>query len=465
MWGDVNQVKSILGTNVVENVPDSCPDPNINISNETISPGEIKCDVNQTKSTLVNKIVDDYYVITKSIANDSDNKRNIFDGTKQNSEKKEPTLAIVHPNMSSNQSNCTPIDTLVPFNNSYHDIQQLQKYIKSLFITTHTPISTPQIKYIPSDLIQNLTDDMVLILAPSFSVPYVYEKKPIESLKMFIQIIEKNMKDTKGNISQNNICEENNVFLCEKNENNYKQEGSNKSNNIENIISEKKINFKMDNNSKNKGYGYENMFINEPDNIKNNYSRPENTNSNENLKIYNKVINLTLDSNSDKNNLNNFENPFQNVCMELGETLVKEYVQLEILHTQEKNNCKKSDKYSNKYKNMAISSSTTTFQFTQNYYKSSELDIKQCDLCDFKSESNLVLAHHLESSHIMNNKYYKSNLVSQHNIHTHNSKKHLDSRPFKNQCKVKLNKRLVSSSSKSHSNISQVPTFIIFNFM
>lgn len=378
---------------------------------------------------------------------------NILDRTKQNYEEKEAALAIKHTNMLSIQRDCTPISLSMQSNNQNNtitktiasgDIEKSQTNIKSFRFdttnytnTTLTPVATAQITPKSSTLLINLTDNMVLVEAPSFVVPYVYEKDPIKPLKEFVKKIEKKLKDTKGDVNINQ-SEEKNVFYYEKNMNNYKHKSTKKLNANENKNITKEISeYEKERSSKNKG-----NYVSDID-IKN-YSKSKSVSkSNVYLKQCDEVINHT--SNFDiENNPKETQNPnypitpksFQNICMQLGMNLVEKHSHLELLRFQKNKINHNSNEYLEEIQ-------TNMNSFTKKNYEPLKLSLKKCVFCNFKTESSLVMAHHLESPHMMNNKYYmcnfctlqvrKSKEILQH-MNTHNIKGRVENISVLNQC-------------------------------
>jgi hypothetical protein len=148
------------------------------------------------------------------VVNDTKKLVEIAAGAKQKSNKKEPTLVIIDTNMLSGRSNL-PIAVSMQSNtqnnainisqttsktiqNSYNRVQQSQTTIKPFILaTTPTPGVAPQIIPKPPIILPTLTDDMFVVEAPSFIVPYVYEKPPKKPLKDFVVKIEDKIKKKK----------------------------------------------------------------------------------------------------------------------------------------------------------------------------------------------------------------------------------------------------------------------------
>lgn len=98
---------------------------------------------------------------------------------------------------------------------------------------------------------------------------------------------------------------------------------------------------------------------------------------------------------------NYFENPLGKFFMQIGINLVQEHVQTDLL----KNQMRKKDKEGSKCSadvHMAISALTKTLEVSKENNKPFRFDLKKCQLCNFRTESQLVMAHHLETPHMKN---------------------------------------------------------------
>lgn len=125
-----------------------------------------------------------------------------------NNQKKEPTVVIIDTNSvgNSEKTTVTPKHSNLSANSSL-SAQNLYQSIVARG-TTVTPISsksnasthhssgttqTPQPSILPS-----LTDDMFVVEAPSFIVPYVYEKPSVKPFREFVDILGKELDEQKA---------------------------------------------------------------------------------------------------------------------------------------------------------------------------------------------------------------------------------------------------------------------------
>jgi len=440
-------------------------------------------------------------MVTKPIVvNDTKKLVEIATGTKQKSNKKEPTLVIIDTNMLSGRSSL-PLAVSVQSNiqnnainvsqtsktiqNSFNRVQQSQASIKPFILsTTPTPVVAPPIVPKPPIILPTLTDDMFVVEAPSFIVPYVYEKPPKKPLKEFVEKIEDKIKDNKGNGDENQVEED---VSLNKNENNQKEKITNSDtiemmdiDEPENLVSSGEKNEK--DSSKNIVNKDEQM-LDESDSNKKDNCKSKNLSESIDFTKNDSITDLTVDSDEKKTDVkekpkipspNYFENPLGKFFMQIGVNLVQEHVQLDLLRTQRRKRDREGDKCPEEV-HMAISSLIKTLEFSKENNDPFQFGLKKCELCNFKSESSLVMAHHLETPHMTANYCYRCNFCtfqvrSPHEIlqhmDTHTIKGRLERGPALHQCpscpfedsyKGKLTRHLISCSKKYRPEINQAP--------
>lgn len=443
-------------------------------------------------------------VIPKPIVvNDTKKLVEIAAGTKQKSNKKEPTLVIIDTNMLSGRSNL-PIavqsntqnntlsvsqSTSKNFQNSFNRVQQSQTTIKPFILATNStpPITTNPIVPKPPIILPTLTDDMFVVEAPSFIVPYVYEKPPKKPLKEFVEKIEDKIKDGKGDADDKKSeadQKEKNGKKLDTSEKMEVDEPENLISSIEKLDSTKSS--KSENsekeNAKIKENTEEKMEEDELDN-KSDDSKAKNVSESTDLKKSDSITDLTVDSDEKKTDVikdkpktpspNYFENPLGKFFMQIGVNLVQEHVQLDLLRTQRRKRDREGDKCPEEV-HMAISSLIKTLEFSKENNDPFQFGLKKCELCNFKSESSLVMAHHLETPHMTANYCYRCNFctfqvrnpheILQH-MEMHNTRGRLERGPALHQCpscpfedsyKGKLTRHLISCSKKYRPEINQV---------
>lgn len=440
-------------------------------------------------------------MLTKPIVvNDTKKLVEIAAGTKQKSNKKEPTLVIIDTNMLSGRSNL-PMAVSMQSNahnnaisvtqttsktiqNSYNRVQPPQTTIKPFILAaTSNQGASPQISVPkPPIILPTLTDDMFVVEAPSFIVPYVYEKPPKKPLKEYVEKIEDN-KTTKSKIKvidlDESLSEEENESFSKNNQ----KENSSKDDKMDKNESDSQVTFDENKSQggkesgKNKENGEEQTSLDEFDDTKS-----KRLSGSTGLKKSDSITDLTIDSDEKKSDVkdkpktqssNYFENPLGKFFMQIGVNLVQEHVQLDLLRTQRRKRDREGDKCPEEV-HIAISSLIKTLEFSKENNDPFQFGLKKCELCNFKSESSLVMAHHLETPHMTANYCYRCNFCtfqvrSPHEIlqhmDTHNSRGRLERGPALHQCpscqfedsyKGKLTRHLISCTKKYRPEINQV---------
>lgn len=446
------------------------------------------------------------------VVNDTKKLVEIAAGTKQKSNKKEPTLVIIDTNMLTGRSNL-PIAVSVQSNthnnainvsqatskiiqNSYNRVQQPQTTIKPFILaSSQNSVAAPAIVPKPPIILPTLTDDMFVVEAPSFIVPYVYEKPPKKPLKEFVVKIEDKIKDKidgdENQSKENKVLVKNseecqNEIISQKSDSDEKMDTDKPVNEVS--VSEKKPEVEEEISTKNKENGDEQMEVDELDktNKKNEPDSkilPESTD----IKKSDSITDLTVDSDEKKTDIvkdkpktqssNYFENPLGKFFMQIGVNLVQEHVQLDLLRTQRRKRDREGDKCPEEV-HMAINSLIKTLEFSKENNDPFQFGLKKCELCNFKSESSLVMAHHLETPHMTANYCYRCNFCtfqvrSPHEIlqhmDTHNMRGRLERGPALHQCpscpfedsyKGKLTRHFISCAKKYRPEINQVLNYL-----
>ncbi|CAL7935546.1 unnamed protein product [Xylocopa violacea] len=276
---------------------------------------------------------------------------------------------------------------------------------KTTSMTTVTPTVTPPI-------LPTLTDDMFVVEAPSFIVPYVYEKPPLKPLKEFVTKLEKCLEEQEREESRS--VEENKGEECEEDSLDMSQKNKDKSDESENEGSSKS---KKDGEDR----GDNSLDITEPG--------------------FSSISDKQDIRQDDRNKiLTYFDLPLGKFFMQIGMNLVQEYVQTDLLRTQKRKQGKGSTSAETQ---IAINSLIKNLEFSKENNEPFHLELKKCEFCNFKTESTLVMQHHLETPH-MRNYVYKCNFCpievrSPHDIlfhmeAEHNTRGRLERGPAFHQC-------------------------------
>jgi len=159
------------------------------------------------------------------VVNDPKRLVEIATGSKQTKPgKKEPTLVIIDTNSILSGRGPVPVSPSSPLGHSTsitgpnraqgysvlpvalpaqgmypHPLNKSQ--VKPMVMSSTpsaTPSPPPASSKTPPVILPSLTDDMYVVEAPSFIVPYVYEKPPIKPLKNFVDQVEQAIKEIKA---------------------------------------------------------------------------------------------------------------------------------------------------------------------------------------------------------------------------------------------------------------------------
>ncbi|XP_051163220.1 MOG interacting and ectopic P-granules protein 1 isoform X2 [Leptopilina boulardi] len=314
--------------------------------------------------------------------------------------KKEPTLVIIDTNSILSGRGGVPISShakphSVPSSTSFSVVPMSMApqsmYPNMRTTITPVPMKSSTIKpatvtpiHTPPQVLPALTDDMFVVEAPSFIVPYVYEKPPLNPMKEFLAKLKKGIEEV------------------EKEEKKAADEKKEKDDN----------DIDSDNESENS----------KKDDADDDKSKPET-------------------KSDDKNKVQTyFELPLGKFFMQIGMNLVQEFVQTDLLRTQKRKQGKGTPSAETQ---MAINSLIKNLEFSKENNEPFHLEMKKCEFCNFKTESTIVMQHHLETPH-MKNYVYKCNFCpieirSPHDIlfhmeAEHNARGRLERGPAFHQC-------------------------------
>ncbi|XP_044750665.1 MOG interacting and ectopic P-granules protein 1 isoform X2 [Coccinella septempunctata] len=338
--------------------------------------------------------------------------------TPTTSGKKEPTLVIIDTN--SILSGKGPI----PINKSLNIPSQTTGYSSVLPLAlpaqgmyppnmraTITPIPMvnqnqtvikPSTSQPNTPVLPTLTDDMFVVEAPSFIVPYVYEKPPVENLKEFLV--------------------------------NYKKEV------------QKELEKEKTDNKSEKGEAED---------------EKEELDETEEKKVSEKQVEK---KNDDDKPYNYFTSPLGKFFSEIGIGLVQEFVQTDLLKQQKRKRDRERSRNPETLK--TIQSLSKNLEFTKENNEPYKLAFKKCEFCSFKTESLLAMSYHLETPHVKNYIYKCNFCAhetrSPHDILYHMEAEHMvrgrleralsfhqcPNCPFEENQKGKLSRHLMACSRK-----------------
>ena len=242
----------------------------------------------------------------------------------------------------------------------------------------------------------NLTDDTFVVEAPSFIVPYVYEKPPREAIRDFKESIDKIVDDKKKEKEKKKAAGEEVSDDEEEKEKKKKEEEEDGDSDTE---KEKK-------------------------------SRDERMKEKEEKE-------KEKDKKDSKDSY--FTSTLGKYFIDLGMNLVQEFVQKDLLREQQRRSVKdKSVAVIH-----AIKSLEHNLEESKEKNEGFHFDLRKCKFCSFRTESRLVLQHHMETPH-MRNFVYRCNFcefetkipqeVLFHMDSEHGVKGKLERAPYYHQC-------------------------------
>lgn len=273
---------------------------------------------------------------------------------------------------------------------------------------SQTPTQPKPAPPAPAPVLPTLTDDMFVVEAPSFIVPYVYEKPPIKDLKDFIKDVHDEILDQK------------------------KKEDEEK--NDDDKGDDEKSESPSDSSKEQKEAESEDKDVED------------------------------LDMIDPKKPYSYFNSPLGKFFIDIGHNLVQEYVQTDLLRQQKRKRDREGGQNSQTNKN--IHSLIKNLEYTKENNEPFKMETKKCEFCSFKTESSLVMAFHLETPH-MKNFVYRCNFCtyevrSPHDILFHMEAEHAvrgrleraaafhqcSNCPFEDNQKGKLSRHLVACTRK-----------------
>lgn len=264
-----------------------------------------------------------------------------------------------------------------------------------------TPIQKPN-----SHLLPSLTDDMFVLEAPSFIVPYIYEKPPVDPLKEVVAKISKEVEEERkkadaerGTSAKDAEKEKKEVenakrMLDEEAEREKKRDKRKESKRKANDDDDWDELDTSDEDEESDGEGKTKVLIKDVENdlslIKEHIITPES------------VKDAIINAGAKKDDF--FQSPLGKFFMGIGVNLVQEHVQKDLLR-QQKRKCEKEGNHPSASTQMAINSLMKNLDASKENNAPFKFDMKRCEYCNFKSESGLAMAHHYETPHHRNNQH------------------------------------------------------------
>ncbi|XP_063239992.1 uncharacterized protein LOC134540890 isoform X2 [Bacillus rossius redtenbacheri] len=359
---------------------------------------------------------------------------------------------------------------------------------------TSTPVATGPSPRQQPQILPSLTDDMYVVEAPSFIVPYVYEKPPIKPLKEYVEGMGKELDKLK---EERKALEADEQEECEKDTTSKDADES------------KPVKVEGGEEDRDDGEKPANETVDSPTQVKvtneegdGDKKHSDSLDSKQSKKldvdelkdeVKSSDVNGDVPSESESKEgskddkekgepskaevakpVTYFDNPLGKFFMQIGVNLVQEYVQTDLLRSQKKKRDREGGKGAS-VTQFAISSLLKNLELSKENNEPFHLSLKKCDFCSFKTESALVMAQHLETPH-MKNYVYRCNFCtlevrSPHDILFHMEAEHnvrgrLERAPAFHQCpncpfednqKGKLSRHLISCLKKFKAEKNQEP--------
>lgn len=414
-------------------------------------------------------------------------------------DRKEPTVVIIDTN--SILSGKVPLqakNSVMTSVSSQHNAHDLYQSIAARG-TTVTPVPTknlintatqsaPQPHILPS-----LTDDMFVVEAPSFIVPYVYEKPSIKPFREFVDVLGKELDELRSKEEQEKPDKEKDLTKDDDNDtrsnedeemevDGEKDSKSSKSSldDAEEVEVPKKKREKRDrkNDDDDASWDGESSEDSDDEVISDDDEKTvvikEKDDSIDDIKEA--ISELNSEKSSGYKSDNYFDCTLGKFFINIGLNLVQEYVQNDLLKQQNRKLYReKKSGSSTRATESAISSLMKNLQFSKENNAPYSFPQHKCDFCSFKSESMLAMSHHLETPHMKNN-VYKCNFCSfeirsphdilYHMEAEHNIRGRLERAPAYHQCancpfedngKGKLARHLIPCAKKFKPELNLAP--------
>lgn len=311
------------------------------------------------------------------------------------------SVDLSRPSSSSSASSAYPVNLSTKSNTGNSQALNLTttKSSSNSLLNPFAHSSSTSLTSSGTSLLPNLTDDMFVLEAPSFIVPYIYEKPSTTILRNIVNDIGKTVvqKETeKRPIDEEFSGAESELNMAQKSTDNSDRE-------------EKKS-------SKDKKRGRRGAANGDESWDEYNTSTDDEASGDEKrTKVLIKESNADIDSLKthitgsetmvgDTKNDSYFESPIGKFFMTIGVNLVQEYVQADLLR-QQKRKREKEGKAPSAATQMAINSLQKSLEVSKENNSAFKHKLKRCDFCTFKSESDLVMSQHYEVPHFKNNIY------------------------------------------------------------
>uniref|UniRef100_A0A2M4A7M3 MOG interacting and ectopic P-granules protein 1 n=1 Tax=Anopheles triannulatus TaxID=58253 RepID=A0A2M4A7M3_9DIPT len=364
-----------------------------------------------------------------------------------------------------------------------------------------TPSLAPVTPLLPA-----LTDDMFVLEAPSFIVPYIYEKPPVDNLRDIVDDLEAKIKEMRKKLEEETgasgggSAEQKAAAAATAAESALAAEDASKKDAASAALDANEAAGQKDStaDSKKRKRPANDDDDDEWDELDTS-TDDEASDEEQKTKVLIKEAKADIETfkehiispsekddsgsggtgsggaggDASKKSENYFENPLGKFFMNIGINLVQEFVQTDLLRQQKRKRDREGKPSPSTQ--LAINSLMKNLEQSKENNKPYKFEMKRCEYCPFRSESALVMAHHYETPH-MRNFIYKCNFCSYetrpphdilyhmeavHNIKGRMEKAlsyhHCPNCPFEDNGKSKLARHAVACAKKFRPEINLNP--------
>ncbi|KAG7303488.1 hypothetical protein JYU34_012012 [Plutella xylostella] len=437
------------------------------------------------------------------VINDTKNLVELAAKQSKSNDQNKPTVVIIDTNSIISGKNplaASQAKTSISSSNSVMNAQNLCQSIAARG-TTITPVScksTPNSHPTPASataavtppILPSLTDDMFVVEAPSFIVPYVYEKPSVKPFREFVDTLGKELDEQKA--KEDKERQEKEKAIKEKKEKE-RQERKDRGEEISEDEESEKDNKSTEEEpqpvkSKKEEKKEKKKRRNDEDD-----ADWDGSSSDSEAGSDGDVVTIIKDKDDTVEEIKDvagefgftkisgkpdsyFDCTLGQFFINIGINQVQEFVQTDLLKQQNRKlyREKKSGR-STAATQMAITSLSQNLTFSKKLNAPYTLTMRKCEFCSFKTESMLAMSHHLEAPHMKNN-IYKCNscpfeIRSPHDILYHMEAEHnlrgrLERAPAYQQCanctfednsKSKLARHLIACAKKFKPEFNLMP--------
>lgn len=331
------------------------------------------------------------------------------------------------------------------------------------------------------DLLPGLTDDMFVLEAPSFIVPYIYEKPPENPLISVVKKLEEkfDLKNLQDDEKENQLDEDvekaiDEASKCTSNQDDPEGGGKKrKRKNGDDSWSEGSDSGEQEEDEDSDSMERTKVLIKDAGNelaVLKNAIKPAVTTPPKTITAANGTQKVP-----EKGGDNFFESPLGKFFTDLGIGFVQEFVQSDLLKIQKRKLRKTQHSGEATVIDRAVTALRENLHTSRKYNAPFRFDMKRCEYCSFKSESALSLALHYQTPH-MNGVMYRCNYcpfeirssheIIQHMDYVHNVKARIEKNPSYHACpncpyeengKAKLARHAIVCAKKFRPEVNLAP--------